>query len=51
MNPEMHTDLAPLAILALIVLVAFAVQTYVLRPRSPRRPDAPRETTWRNRWH
>jgi hypothetical protein len=51
MSPEASNDPVVLIVLAALALVAFAVQTYVMRPRGSQRSDSPRETTWRNRWH
>jgi hypothetical protein len=51
MNPEMHTDPYALAILAAAVWALFLADCWLRRPRKSQRPDAPKENTWRNRWH
>jgi hypothetical protein len=51
MNPEMHTDPHALLLLAAAVWALFLIDCWRRRPRKPQQPDAPKENTWRNRWH
>lgn len=50
MTPDMHND--PAVIFALAVLAWAAYAALAARAaRRRKRDDAPRENTWRNRWH
>lgn len=50
MTPDMSNDPSVIFGLAVLAWLAWAtVETRIARRRS--RDDAPRENTWRNRWH
>lgn len=51
MTPDINNDPHVLMVLAAAAVAAFALQTWRLRLRKPRDPEAPKENRWRNRWH